>query len=156
MALHRFEIFADYHQFYVWDSGVGPSAPEDYTDDDVRSRVKVAPNVVVVQPVRDVTVPVDLEIHDTDPGFEKARWDHIAECSLDLPTGRLQVDECTGSVRLDLEVSPGTYVVRVLFSGLDTLSGDGLEGSDRYRIDLWPGSTRELKVIKQWNEGTGI
>jgi hypothetical protein len=67
----------------------------------------------------------------------------------------LQVDECTGPVRLDHEVAPGTYAVRVLFSGLDTLSDDGLEGSDRYRIDLWPGSARELKVIKQWDEGTG-
>jgi len=155
MRLHQLEVFADYHQFYLWDAGVEPSAPEDYTDDDVRRRVKVAPNVVVVQPLRNMTVPVDLEMHATDPGYEQSRWDHIAECSLDLPTGRLQVHECTGPVRLDLEVTPGTYAVRILFAGLDTLSDDGLEGSDRYRIDVWPGSASELKVVKQWDEVGG-
>jgi hypothetical protein len=65
MTFHHLEVFADYHQFYVWDAGVGPSAPEDYTDDDVRRRVKVAPNVVVVQPVRNMTVPVERVAADT-------------------------------------------------------------------------------------------
>jgi hypothetical protein len=150
MSRHSFVVDADYHQFYVWYVGMSPSAPEDYTDDDVRRMVKVAPHVVVVQPVRSMTVPVELEVHADDPGFEIAAWDHVAECALDLPTGQLQVDECTGSAVLDLRLSPGTYSVRVLFAGLDTLSDDGLDGEDRYRIDLWPGTPRDLAVVKQW------
>jgi hypothetical protein len=150
MTVHDFELFADYHQFYLWDAGVNPQAPEDYTADDVRRLVKVAPNIVVIQPVRNMTVPVELEICAEDPGFDDCRWDHIAECSLDLPTGNLQVHECTGGPVLDVRVAPGTYRVRALFAALGTLSDNGLEGADHYRIVLWPGSEVPLRIMKQW------
>ena len=91
MSMHAFELFADYHQFYVWDAGVNPSAPENYTEEDIRARVKVGPNVVVIQPIRRTTVPVELQIGPDDPGFDPSRWDHVAECHLELPTGALQV-----------------------------------------------------------------
>ena len=42
------EVFADYKQFYVQDAGIDPPAPEDWTDDDIANRSKVAENVVVV------------------------------------------------------------------------------------------------------------
>ncbi len=155
MARHSLTVFADYHQFYVWDAGTNPLAPEDYTDDDVRRMVKVASNVVVVQPVRNMEVPVELEVHARDPGFDAGHWDHIAECALDLHTGRLQVHECTGGPQLDLSVAPGTYCVRVLFAGLGTLSDDGLDGADRYCVELWPGTSRDLTIIKQWDEDAG-
>ncbi len=146
----HFEIFADYHQFYLWDAGVIQLAPEDYTDDDVRRRVKVAPNVVVVQPERNMTVPVDFELHDGDPQYGASRWDHIVECSLELPTRKFQIHECTGGPVFDLVVAAGLYRVRVLFSGLGTLSVDGLDGDDHYSIFMWPGSAIPLTVVKQW------
>jgi hypothetical protein len=155
MSEHKFELFADYHQFYVWDAGVDPRAPEDYTNEDVRRLVKVAPNIVVIQPVRSTTVPVQLEICSEDPGFDESQWDHIAECALELPTGKLQVHECTGGPVLDLEVAPGWYWVRVLFAGLGTLSYDGLEGDDYYRIVLWPGTSAPLRIVKQWQDEPG-
>jgi hypothetical protein len=140
VAVHSFDLFADYHQFYVWDAGAHPQAPVDYTPDDLRRRVKVSTNVVVIQPTRNMTVPVEFEVCTSDPGFDESHWDHIAECSLNLPTGNLQVHECTGGSVLDLIVAPGTYLLRALFAGLDTLSDDGLDGEDRYRIVLWPGA----------------
>jgi len=150
MSTHSFELFADYHQFYVWDAGVSPQVPEDYSEDDVRRRVKVGPNVVVIQPVRQMTVPVELRVCPEDPGFDPSVWDHVAECHLDLPTGALQVHECTGGVVLDLAVAPGSYRVRALFAGLDTLSEDGLDGDDRYTIVLWPAPPVPLRILKQW------
>lgn len=147
---HSMVVFADYHQFYVWDSGSAPVVPVDYTDDDVKRMVKVAPNVLVVQPTRDMDVPVELEVHARDPGFDETVWDHVAECSLDLPTGQLQVHECTGGAVLDLPVAPGTYQARILFAGLDSLSDDGLDGSDRSCVDLWPGPERDLTIAKHW------
>ena len=90
MAPYSVKVFADYHQFYVWDAGAQPAAPEDYSAEDVERRVKVAPHVIVVQPVRNMEVPVELEVHASDPGFDEAQWDHIVECSLDLPSGKLQ------------------------------------------------------------------
>ena len=64
-----FELFADYHQFYLWDPGMNPNAPEDYTDEDVQRRIKTGPHVFVIQPERNMTVAVDVEIHDTEPAY---------------------------------------------------------------------------------------
>jgi hypothetical protein len=150
MAVHRFDLFADYNQFYVWDAGANPDAPTDYTDDDVRRRVKAAPHVVVIQPMRNMTVPVELEVCAVDPGYEASRWDHIAECSLFLPTGKLQVHECTGGAVLDLAVPPGSYRLRAHFGGLGLLSEDGLEGEDHYLVVLWPQAEAPLRILKQW------
>ncbi len=150
MSAHAFALFADYHQFYLWDPGAEPRAPEDYTDEDVRRLVKVGPNVVVIQPVRNMTVAVELELCDRDPGFNASQWDHIAECGLDLPTGKLQVHECTGGPVLDLDVTPGSYRLRALFGGLGTISENGLDGKDFYAISLWPEATAPLRIVKQW------
>ena len=129
MLRHNIQVFADYFQFYIWDRDVSTIAPENYTDDDVLRRLKVAPNVVVIQPIRNTIVPVQVDLHDVDPGFEPTEWDHIVECSLDLPTGGLQIGECTGEPVLDLDIRPGSYRVRALFAGLETLSENGLEGT---------------------------
>lgn len=146
---HTLQVFADYHQFYVWDSGVQPDAPVDYTETDMRRRVKVAPSVLVVLPIRNMTVPVVLSIHESDPGHEPSTSDHIVECDLELPSGQLQVEECCGEVKLATNLAPGVYAVRVRFENLDSLSDDALDGGDRYLIDLWPGPPRELRVTKQ-------
>ena len=43
----------------------------------------------------------------------------------------------------------GVLRVRVLFAGFDSLSEDGLEGDDRYHIEIWPGAPIALEVLKQ-------
>jgi hypothetical protein len=153
MAAHAFKLFADYHQFYILDAGVKPAAPSDYTNEDVRRMIKVKPNVVVICPRRNMTVDVELDVFPGDPKFDESRWDHIAECSLELPTGRLQVDQWSGGPVLNLSVAPGCYRVRALYSGLDTISEDGLDGSDKYTVVLWPGSPVPLRIVKQFPKG---
>ena len=155
MPAYRADVFADYYQFYIWDAGCSPTAPEDYTEGDVQRLVKVARHVVAIQTVRNTTVAVEVELYEADPGCDVSRWDHIVECGLESPTGRLQLHECTGGSVLDVMVQPGSYRIRALFSGLDALSRDGLDGSDRYRIEAWPGPLAPTTVIKQWRGATG-
>lgn len=148
-----FDVFADYHQFYVQDGGIYPDAPTDWTDEDVQRRVKTIDHVVVICPVRNMTVPVVLELYDSEPAFNLADHDHVVLCTLDLPTGELQVHECTGGEVLRQTVAPGRYAVLALFSGLATIDETGLEGNDAYRILLWPtASTLPLAVLKVWAE----
>jgi hypothetical protein len=146
----KIEIFADYHQFYLWDREMTSTAPEDYTDEDVARRIKTGPHVVVIQPERDMTVPVEIEIHDAEPECRSEGWDHIAEASLYLPTGHLQVHECTGGPVADLKVAPGWYRVRSLHGGLGTLDESGLDGGDYYKVALWLAAPAEVTVVKQW------
>lgn len=146
----RYEVFADYFQFYLWDEGKRPDAPTNYTEEDTKRRIKAGPFVVVIQPARNMTVPVEIEVADTPPTLAFAKWDHVAEASIELPSGRLEIHECTGGSIDVLPVAPGTYRVRAYFGGLDTLSADGLDGDDRYSIFLWPAPFTSIEVLKQY------
>ena len=145
----QIEVFADYHQFYLWDSAMKPNAPEDYTDDDIRHRIKTAPNVVVIQPERDMNVPVTIEIYDSEPDIELNGWDHVAEASLHLPTGNLQVHECTGGPVANFTLTPGWYRVRSMHGGFDTIASVGTDGDDFYKLALWPAEAAGVVVLKQ-------
>jgi hypothetical protein len=145
-------VFADYHQFYVQDGAANPPAPEDWTDADIAHRAKAAANVLVVCPVRNMTVPVKVELHDVTPQLQSATADHLVECSLALPSGHLQVHECTGGAVLNWQVEPGQYEVAVLYSCLGSVSTDGLDGDDHYQVLLWRGADRPLRVVQEWSE----
>jgi len=144
------EVFADYHQFYLWDKGMDPLAPEDYSPEDTDRRIKTGSHVVVVQPERDMDVPVEIEIHDSEPPFDSAEWDHIAEASLHLPTGQLQIHECTGGPVAEFHVEKGWYRVRSFHGGFGTIAEVGTDGADFYRVVLWPAPSAEVRVIKQF------
>ena len=150
-----FEVFADYHQFYLWDDGMSPEAPVDYVDEDIKRRIKTGPHVVVIQPERNMTVAVEVEIHDSAPECSPDDWDHIAEASLHLPTGRLQVHECTCGSVAEFEVEPGWYRVRSLHGGLATIDEWGMEGDDHYTVALWQAPPDEVRVVKQWTQELG-
>jgi hypothetical protein len=146
----RVEVFADYNQFYLWDSKMTREAPEDYTAEDVQRRIKTGPYVVVIQPERNMNVPVTLEIHDSEPFIDVNAWDHIAEASLHLPSGNLQVHECTGGPVADFTVAPDWYRVRSMHGGFDTIAEVGTDGDDYYKVALWPADPMDIVVIKQW------
>jgi hypothetical protein len=116
----------------------------------VRRRIKTGPHVVVIQPERNATVAVTVEVHDAEPAYSPDGWDHIAEASLHLPTGRLQVHECTGGAVAEFAVEPGWYRVRSFHGGLGTVDESRLEGNDRYLLTLWPSPPAEVRVVKQW------
>jgi hypothetical protein len=151
--LHRASlvVFADYHQFYLADGGTQWSAPVDWSDDDLQNGGKATDSVVAVAPARNMNVPVEVEVFDEVQAVELQEFDHVFSCSLLLPTGHLQLHECTGPERLYLSVPSGQYVVVVLFRGLAIISDDGLEGEDSYKVMLWPAAHQKFSVLKQWS-----
>jgi hypothetical protein len=148
--INRYSIFVDYHQFYLWDHEADSDAPTDYTDEDTMHRIKAAPFVVVIQPERDSYVPVEVEITDEPPEIALDAWDHVAEASLALPSGKLEIHECTGGSIDILTVPAGTYRVRAYHGGLGTLSDDWLDGDDHYRLVLWPAPLADIAVLRQY------
>ena len=140
----RFEVFADYHQFYLMDDDRQPPIPEDISDEDLTRRLRVAPYIVVVHTASDAVVPVSIEFQSEQPRSNLASWDHVAEFSLDLPSGRAVLAGCTAYLpdcpRVTAE--PGTYRGRVYSTGL---SG----GAERYHLVLWPGELQAPLVLKQ-------
>ncbi len=156
MQRKEFKVFADYRQFYLWDKGTNPEAPMDYTDLDIENRIKIGPNVLVIQPERDMEVNVAVEIHAAEPTLNLEEWDHVAEASLHLPTGQLEVHECTGGPVADFLLVPGWYRARSFHGGFKTIDPSTLDGNDYYLIVLWPEIVSDLRILKQWGSNGAI
>ena len=151
MTRHELTLFADYHQFYIQDEAADGDLSESWTADAELSLVAVAPGTVGVGTARNVDVPVTIEISATEPDSDFAAFDPVVDCSIAIQSGTLVAAGCTDyfpeAARFPL--APGTYRVRVCFSGLDSLSADGLDGDDAYRLVLWPGEPMIPVVLKQ-------
>lgn len=151
MKQFKLKLFADYNQFYIQDEKAEGDLSGSWTNEATANLLAVAPGTVGVGTVRNMDVPVVVEIYEVDPGFTSADWDHVNECSIDVPSGKLVVAGCTDyfpdAKRIDL--TPGTYSVRILYQNLTKLSEDGLEGDDTYTVMLWPGSPTPARVVKQ-------
>ena len=148
---YEFELFADYHQFYLQDEEADGKLSESWTEQAVETLLALAPGTIGVGTVRNMGVPVTIEILDTEPEEDFALWEQINECSIDVPSGKIVVAGCTDyfpdAARISVE--PGTYRARVFYGDLDTLSEDGLDGDDKYKVILWCGETVEPQVLKR-------
>ena len=138
LQAHDLDIFADYFQLYVQDAETQDDFAEGWTDETVAAMFVAKTTALAVGTARNMDVPVRLEVHDAAPS-DTGGWDRQNAARLRLLSGRLQVMGCT-DYRPDAfqtPVTPGTYQVRVSYFALDTLSEDGLDGDDRYLVQLW-------------------
>jgi hypothetical protein len=150
MSRYDLELFADYYQFYIQDETADGNLSEAWTDEAVDRLLALAPGTVGVGTVRNVGVPVTIEVLDREPSVDAEKFDHVVECSIAVESGCIVAAGCTDyfSEAARIKVRPGSYRVRVYFEGLDSLSADGLRGNDRYHLQLWPAPTRPIAVLK--------
>ena len=137
---YSFELFADYFQFYVQDETVSGDLSESWTPEAVDRLLAVAPGVIGVGTVRNMDVPVEIEILRGAPSETFESWDRVNECSLNLASGRAVVAGCTDFFpdAARIKLTPDTYRARIYYGNLESISADALEGNDHYRIALWP------------------
>ncbi len=139
MQAHDLEIFADYFQFYVQDADTEENFDEGWTDETVAAMFVSKNTALAIGTARNMDVPVRLEIHESRPA-EPDGWERQNTAPLAVNSGRLQVIGCTdyGPDAFVASIAPGDYLVRVFYFDLETLSEDGLDGDDRYLIQMWP------------------
>ncbi|WP_337268763.1 hypothetical protein [Oryzifoliimicrobium ureilyticus] len=150
--LYQGELFADYFQIYLRDSG-HPQLPEDYSDEVLARRLMAGPYSIILHTARNMKVPLRVEWHNHKPALNFAAFQHVAEASFACPSGELVLAGMTDAEEAapHLAVRAGGIGVRANFSGLDTLSEDGLEGSDHYLLQLWPqADMTEIEVLKAY------
>lgn len=101
---------------------------------------------VAIGTARNMTVPVTVRIATEAPGLDLKEWERIQEGTLAVSGGELQITGVTdnGMSGGTIPIAPGEYHLRALYAGLNTLSRDGLSGSDRYVIELWPATADSL------------
>ena len=149
--MQSFNLFADYFQFYLQDEAVDGDFSDAWTHEAVTRLLAVAPGAVGVGTVRNMEVPVSLEVLASEPPLNAAPYDHIVEGPLSVAGKRLVIAGCTDYFpeAARIQIAPGSYRVRVCYSGLDSLSEDGLDGDDRYHLQLWPAPLSDVAVVKQ-------
>lgn len=151
MTRHELTLFADYHQFYIQDEPADGDLSASWTAEAEATLVAVAPGTVGVGTARNTDVPVSIEIAESEPGPDFSGFDQVVECSIAIKSGTLVAAGCTDYFpeAARFPIAPGFYRVRVHFSGLGTISPDGLDGDDAYRLVLWPGEETTPVVLKQ-------
>jgi hypothetical protein len=98
-----------------------------------------------------MSVPVALTIHADEPEDDFHEWDLVNECSFTVCSGRIAILGCTDALpeAARISLAPGPYRLRVSYSGLDSLSEDGLDGDDFYRLQLWPAPLAGSRTLKE-------
>lgn len=158
MQKFEYTLFADYFQFYLRDENAAGDLSDSWTREAMDRLLAVAPGTIGVGTVRNMNVPVVVEIVDGECDAELSAWDHVNECGIEAPSGRLVIAGCTDYVpdaaRIDLE--PGSYRARIYYGNLDSLSEDGLDGDDRYRVVLWKAVPGPVQILKQRGDQTDL
>jgi hypothetical protein len=133
--MHKFQVLADYHQFYLMDAGAEPQIPEEVTEQDMLRRLRTAPNIVVFHTQSASHVPVEVAFV-SGPSEVKGAWEHQAEFSLSLPSGTAVLCGCTDFVPEcpRIAVAPASYIGRAYFAGSTV--------GERYCIMLWPAAAQ--------------
>ncbi|QOZ34784.1 hypothetical protein [Bradyrhizobium sp. CCBAU 53421] len=151
MQSFKLSLFADYFQFYIQDEPADGNLSEAWTPETTDRLLATAPGTVGIGTVRNMDVPVGVEILDAEPDADFTKWDHVVEASLDVASGRIVIAGCTDYFpdAQRIEVAPGSYRVRVSYGALDTSSANGLERDDHYRLQLWQAPAIEVRVLKE-------
>ncbi|MCC8983399.1 hypothetical protein [Bradyrhizobium acaciae] len=151
MRSFELSLFADYFQFYIQDEPASGDLSAAWTEETTDRLLAIAPGTVGIRTVRNMDVPVVVQLLGREPDDDSADWDHVVEASLDVASGRIVIAGCTDYFpdAMRIETAPGTYRVRASYGALDTLSENGLEGDDHYRLQLWPAAAIPVRVLKQ-------
>ena len=146
-------LFADYHQFYLADETA--TLPEmEYAAADLRARIVTSEQGLVVFTARNTDVPVRVELHGEEPRIVREEADHVVMGSF-RTAGRIVIAGLSDWVpkAARASVPPGVLRAMVVFTGLDTLGENGLDGDDRYVVHLRPAAGTGVTVLRQWEGG---
>lgn len=159
---YDFEVFADNYYFYIQDAGT-PTPHIQHSVElweifyDLDYLAYHRDGVLLIGTVRNMTVPVIIEILDSKPTDDALQClldqsSHAVEASFTAYTGNLMLhgpldDEASEH---PFRIPAGSYHVLIYYNNLDKLSENGLRGDDTYHLIFYPGEQRETKMLKQF------
>ena len=141
MQTLELSLFADYFQFYIQDDDDGfGDLSEAWSPEAEANLMALGDHVVGIGTVRNLEVPVHIQVSDELPDLGPSDWDRLNRCTIQCDTGRFVVAGCTDYFpdAERIEVAPGEYDVIIAYRGLGKVSQDGLDGEDSYHLFLAP------------------
>ncbi len=108
---------------------------------------------------------VSIDLLESAPSQDNSDWDHVVECNLNVPSGKVQLWTTVGntvfsaatreSEDAEISVQPAVYRMRILFANLalmhDRLAGAGQEHSRLYYGDDAIPSDEELHAMDYYH-----
>lgn len=144
-----------YSQIYLEDYSCGfHFHGEVWNDEERSSMLCVRKNFMIIGTVRSIQVPFYIEVLREQPKIDLKPWDHVNECSIEISSGlQISGDFDTEGEMLRIDLKKGIYGAIVCYKDLGTISWDGIEGDDSYRVFMWPTEESISKrVLKQWTK----
>ena len=148
----EFAFFTAYYQFYILDAETKSQTDSDdfWNEEADYLRLATEEGLLGVTTATYGEISGDFRFPEGEPTVDDAA-DHIVEASLNVPSGKLEVKNCTDfETKLTFDLDKGTYRVRVSSFKLDT-ANDELQ-QDKYVVDIWKSAFSEPKLIKEYIE----
>jgi len=151
-SAHQFIVFADYFQFIVQDEKSEDDFASLWTPAALDIALAAGKLAICPGTLRNVEVPVEIQVLDTEPEVDLTAVDHAVEASFEVPSGTIVVMSCTAYLpdAPRFNVSPGTYRALSVMKGIASIKAEWKPADDSYVVYLWPGDHREPKLVKHW------
>jgi hypothetical protein len=150
MESFGFSFSTEYYQFYILDSKTkAKTDAENFwcTEADER-RLAIGDGLLGVTIATYGKASVELLIRLNSPETIMEA-DHIVEASIRMPSGLLQVKNCTAyENQFELPISKGTYRVRISSHNLKNIGANKIE--DCYTIEMWKNNFTKPQILKSF------
>ena len=122
---YRFQLSAEFNQFYLQDEASEGEAT--WSIEEELNNVALDAGLIAVGTECDRVVPVEIHISASEPLLDVEAWDHIVECTIDVPSGHLVVCGCVDDfpTAARIELDPGKYRARICYGNLIIAHGYG-------------------------------
>ena len=127
-----------------------------WTPEALERMLAVGVTAVCPGTLRNVDVDVEIGVIDAAPAIDLSKFDHVAEASMRIISGKIVVMGCTGYLpeATRFETEPGNYQLLSLASGIDSIQTEWEPANDLYTVYLWPGPPRHPTLVKHWKRKT--
>lgn len=152
MKSYKFELFADYFQVYLMDPEAVDDTSDIWTKEALDIKLGIMPNTLAVGTFRNVDVPLEVEVHQSEPEVSLEEWDHAAIGYFTINSGQCAVFGCTDYLpdAAKIELAPGKYSALSLARGLGSIIAEWEDADDLYKVILWPSTSNEYKTLKNY------
>ena len=153
MSLYKFELFADYFQFYLMDVEANDDTSEIWSREAHDNKLGILKNTLAIGTFRNVDVKVEIELCEAEPSIDLEEWDHASIGYFEIISGECAVLGCTDYLpeAKTITLMPGIYSALSLAKGLDTITNEWEPAEDLYKVILWPSDKKEFKGLKSYD-----
>ncbi|UOE49922.1 hypothetical protein MTO98_02405 [Mucilaginibacter sp. SMC90] len=149
---YNLDFFTTHNQFYLCDSAfTGTTGDTTFWNSDAQNaRLGTTEDIIGVKTASYGHVRAELSVLNTaDTEKDFGKYDHVVEGSVKLSSGIMEVLNFPDTkIILKAIVTPARYRVRIYSYAIKNVNPDEDEGTDHYKITLWPAEGRERKILK--------